>query len=164
MPGGPLSNGSGTSTIQGMPAAPRSSTRLIVNQRTLDWSVAWKRALRGSGITICQTRTLTQCGEALAASPASFLALEVAEINFSAVIDAVLSWSQKHPAARFMAMLDRGSAAYEPIVREAGAIHVVHSPLQLESAVRLVKRYLAVAPKPEMTLRDAIWNRLPWAG
>jgi DNA-binding NtrC family response regulator len=146
-----------------MPTARAATARLIICERSGDWAIAWKRLLSGAALGIAETRSLAQCGEELAASPASVVALEIRPDNLSPAIAALVEWSLEFPSARFIAISARGSEALEPLAREAGALYVVYSPVQLSRVVPLVRRHLARAPQPAMTLREAIWARLPWA-
>ena len=139
------------------------TARLIVNEHSGDWAVAWRRILRGSNVPLCQTRSLAHCGEELAASPASVVAIELTVENLPALLSALVDWKRRFPLARLIVLGARGNEACDPLVREAGAMHAVFSPQDLASAAVLVRRHLAAAPEPEMTLRDAIWSRLPWA-
>ena len=139
------------------------TARLIVNEHSSEWAVAWRRILRGSNVPLCQTRSLAHCGQELAASPASVLALELAADNLPALLAALVDWTRRFPLARSIVLGARGTEACDPLVREAGAVHAVFSPQHLASTAVLVKRHLAAAPEPEMTLREAIWSRLPWA-
>ena len=48
-------------------------------------------------------------------------------------------------------------------LREAGAVHLAFSTLQLIPAARLAQRHLQRAPEPETGLRESVWARIPWA-
>lgn len=146
-----------------MPTARAATARLIVCERSGDWAIAWKRLLAGTTIPIAETRSLAHCRGELAASPASVVALELTPEKWPASVAALAEWSREFPRARLIALSTRGSEACEGLVREAGALHVAYSPAQLSRVVPLVRRHLARAPRPERTLRELIWDRLPWA-
>lgn len=59
-------------------------------------------------------------------------------------------------------MLDDSLAASEPLWWEAGAIAVVTSAGQLSPVARLIRRYFETRETPVLTLREDLWQRLPW--
>lgn len=75
---------------------------------------------------------------------------------------ALSDWSRYFPSARFIALAARGLEPHELSLREAGAIHATFSPRSLSPLLRLIRRHLARAPRPERTLEEAIWAGLPW--
>ena len=58
-------------------AAQSSPARLLVCERTGCWAVALRRELAEAGVRVWETRTLADCFEELAESPASFVVLEL---------------------------------------------------------------------------------------
>jgi hypothetical protein len=59
-------------------------------------------------------------------------------------------------------LADEELSPVEPQLRETGAAHVAFSPRDLRGAVRLIRRHLARAPQPALTLEESILARLPW--
>ncbi len=113
-------------------------------------------------LTLQEIRSLPQCQRELEASPNSVVAVEVLPHNLVAVAKALSEWSRRFPDARFIALAARGLEAHELLLREAGAIHVIFSPRSLSPLLRLIRRHLARAPQPKLTLENYIWARLPW--
>jgi len=136
--------------------------RLIVCEKTGQWAAAIRRAELDLGVRIYETRSLAECWEELAASPASFLALELSATDVEPLLTKLMSLGWSHPAARAAVLAPRGQEPYEWVLREAGAVHVVFSPRQAASILRLAKQHLASAPLQERTLRELIWASLPW--
>ena len=59
-------------------------------------------------------------------------------------------------------VLDRSSEAYEPAMREAGAVDVVYSTRQVQRVVKVLQCHFQRLPQPEIAWSDAVWQRLPW--
>jgi hypothetical protein len=68
----------------------------------------------------------------------------------------------RFPQVRWIALGARGLEPYELQLREAGAIHALFSPRMLSPTLKLVRRHLARAPEPQLSLDEAIWSKLPW--
>ena len=164
---------------------------LIVLERTSRWAATFRREMRKAvqprgreslarlvhdngqtvrakdsrpllPLTLQEIRSLPQCQRELEASPNSVVAVEVLPHNLVAVAKALSEWSRRFPDARFIALAARGLEAHELLLREAGAIHVIFSPRSLSPLLRLIRRHLARAPQPKLTLENYIWARLPW--
>ena len=164
---------------------------LILLERTSRWAAAFRREMRKAAtsrgreslarlvhdngqtvlakdggpplpLTLQEIRSLPQCQRELEASPNSVVAVEVLPHNLVAVAKALSEWSRRFPDARFIALAARGLEAHELLLREAGAIHVIFSPRSLSPLLRLIRRHLARAPQPKLTLENYIWARLPW--
>ncbi len=88
--------------------------------------------------------------------------MEVLPQNLVAAAKALGDWSHRFPQARFLVLAARGLEPYELLLREAGALHVVFSPRSLDPLLRLIRRHLARAPQPELTLEESVWAGLPW--
>lgn len=135
--------------------------RLIVCEKTGRWAVALRRALGGRP-RVYETRSLAECWDELAASPASWLALEASEANLDKLWGRLATLGHRFPLACAMVCGQRAIAPYEWLLREAGAVHAVFSPRELGGAARLAVRHLAQAPEPTQSPRERIWSRLPW--
>ena len=159
------------------PISPQSlspATRLIVCERTGEWTAALRRELApvcdhpnaDGGVKIWECRRLAEAWTALAETRAAFLVAEATSKNLGELVERV-SWLRRDfPQARAAVVADRSLAKCEWIVREAGAIHFLTSPRQLPPLVGLVVRHLANpgAPGlPAQTLTEQIWASLPWA-
>jgi hypothetical protein len=62
-----------------------------------------------------------------------------------------------------IAVADRDLAAIRPLLREAGAAHVVFSPRMLRPALRMADRHLAAVGHTESNGLSEIFAILPWA-
>ncbi|MBC7855192.1 MAG: hypothetical protein IAF94_17310 [Pirellulaceae bacterium] len=109
-----------------------------------------------------EVRSLPECQRELEASPNSVVAAEFQPKNLVAVAKALSDWSRRFGDARFIALASRGLEPHELLLREAGAIHVTFSPRSLSPLLRLIRRHLARAPRPELTLEESMEARLPW--
>jgi hypothetical protein len=144
-------------------SALRQAARLIVCERSGRWAVALRRELAGSGVRVWETRTLADCRNELVASPASFLVAELGR-NVAGLLGLLARQPRQFPAARIAVVADRDHAAWEWLVREAGAVHFLTSPRCAGMLARLACRHLAQVPPPSQSLTERIWSSLPWAG
>ncbi|MGI8981823.1 MAG: hypothetical protein ACR2FY_21545 [Pirellulaceae bacterium] len=137
---------------------------LILLERTPRWAAAFRREMRKADqpFVLQEVRSLPECQRELEASPHSVIAVEVLSHNLAAVEKALSDWNRRFPHARFIALAARGLEAHELLLREAGALHVTFSPRSLSPLLRLIRRHLARAPQPELTLKESIEAGLPW--
>lgn len=138
------------------------TAHLIIVEKSGRWAAAFRRQAGNRDLPIVESRSSEQALRELTAFPASIAAVEVTKAN--ATQAASLWWAQRQqfPAFRWLALLDEELADIEALLRESGAVHVALSPRDLGGAVRLIRRHLARAPRPEMTLEEAVFARLPW--
>ena len=94
--------------------------------------------------------------------PASLLVIETTPGNLKEVLTLFLELSTRWPAARAVAVIDESMAACRHAVREAGAIHVVDASCELEAVADMALTHFARQPQPVLTLREEIWETLPW--
>ena len=143
------------------PAA--NAARLIVCERTGRWAVALRRELDGMGVRAYETRSLAECFDELAQSPAGLAVVELTAAGVTALLRRLAQWQRDFPLARMAVVADRSLAGCEWLLREAGAVHFTCSPRQLGPLARLVRRHLAKAPSaPPASLSEQIWASLPW--
>lgn len=136
--------------------------KLIVCEKTGRWAVALRQVLAAESLPVFETRSLPDCWEELAASPASFIALEATTANVQRVAEWIVGLRQDFPAARTVVLADRKLQSCETLLREAGAIQVLYSPRELASVSKLIGRHIALVPQKSQTPREQIWDRLPW--
>ena len=136
--------------------------RVIVCEQTGRWAVALGRQLGPSGPRLHQTRSLAECWEMLAGATASFVIVEASRANFEALLDRVARSGRQYPLARVAVVADRGLAAAEWLLREAGAACFVTSPRRLRPLAQVACRHLAQAPRPPRTFTQQVWAELPW--
>ncbi|MGD0882086.1 MAG: hypothetical protein ABSB09_11015 [Acidimicrobiales bacterium] len=142
-------------------AAPSAPARLLVCERTGRWAVALRRELAEAGVRVWETRTLDDCLQELAESPASFVILHL-ESNAAGLLGCLARQRREFPRARVAVVADRRWAGYEGLLREAGATSFLCSPRRLGQLAQLACRHLAQVPPPVQSLADRIWAGLPW--
>jgi hypothetical protein len=136
--------------------------RLILCEKTKRWAAAFRAALGKSQQLMLETRSLPGCEEALAASPASFIAIDVTASNLEATLDFVRRISSHYPNAALVALLSPEFLAAAPLLREAGAIDFAASVLEAPRLARLAQRHHQLAPVAPLTPRQFLIERLPW--
>jgi hypothetical protein len=119
---------------------------------------------KSGGLPIVETRGLMQTAAALADSPGSLAAVEVSRENLPQVLDWLSRIERDHPTAKAVVLLTDDDVTLDALLREAGAIDVLHSVREAPRLVRLARRHLALAPKEQLTFREWAWQRLPWQG
>jgi hypothetical protein len=136
----------------------------IICEQSGQWAAAWRRAARGSRwrIPLREARGVEQCRQSLTEARAGFVLVELRGDNTVGVLEFLDRLPCDCPAGRAAVVAQRGSEAYEPLARELGAIHFIHSSRQLAPLVEVVGRYLASQPLPQEGVRQQIWRRLPW--
>lgn len=144
-----------------MPASSVSA-RLIVCERTGRWAMAIRRELAGAGVRVWETRSLADCWNELAESPASFVVLELGSRPV-ALLRHLARQPREFPLARLAVVADRGLADHEWLMREAGAVCFLSSPRRVGPLAQLACRHLAQVPPPQQSLTERIWTSLPWA-
>jgi len=138
--------------------------RIIVSEKTGNWTVVLRRTMPSAGDRIHETRSMAECWRELEHSPASLVALEVTPDNCEAVVKYLVKLSSDFHQVRSIVLGSRGMEPYEWVLREAGAAHVFFSPRHAGGAARLIERHLAHAPQHQPTFHDSIRTRMPWGG
>jgi len=141
-----------------MPAA-----RCILCERTGAWAVALRPPLQRTGHRLYETRSLATCGDEILASPASIVGVEVTGENLEQVVSWMCRLRTTFPAVRIIVLGRRGLDSCQWLLREAGAVHVVFSPRDVQGVVRVIQRHLGAAPDKGASERERVWQRLPWA-
>ena len=139
-----------------------SPARLIVCERSGQWSSALRAELAGAGIRLWECRSLPEAWDALAQTPAAFLIAEVARENLEDLLRRMAWFSCDFPRGRIAVVGRRSMARFEWLLREAGAVHFLASPRRLRSLAGIVIRHLARVPPPQQTMVERIWASLPW--
>lgn len=137
---------------------------LIICEQFGQWAAAWQRASRRSrwDIPLREARSLEACRQSLADARAGFVLVELTSANAVAVLEFLDRLPCDNPAVRAAVLAQRGNEAYEPLARELGAIDFIDSIRRLAPLVDVVGRYLASQPRSQESLRETIWQRLPW--
>jgi uracil-DNA glycosylase len=137
--------------------------RCIVCERSEKWAVALRLPLQVVGHRVVETRSLDDCWNEVAASPASLVGVEATATNLESLVPWMRRLAAAFPQARVVVLGSRGLEAAEWLLREAGAVHVVFSPRQWQPLVRIAQRHLGTVSCPDDSDRQRIWRRLPWA-
>jgi hypothetical protein len=137
--------------------------RIVVCEKTGRWAVALRRELAAPPVRVYETRSLAECRSELEQSPASFMALEVSDANAVQLGEWIERANREFPLARFVVLGSREARPWEWQMREAGAIAAAFSSRQLGPIARLARRRLASVPEEELSFRDQVERRLPWA-
>ena len=144
------------------PSSSSSVARLIVCERSGQWSIGLRSELAETGVKVWECRSLLEAWEALGQTPAAFVIAEAAPENLKDLLWRMTWFSRDYPQGRFAVVAERNMARFEWILREAGAVHFLTSPRRLTSLAGLVVRHLANVPLPPQTMIERIWASLPW--
>jgi hypothetical protein len=113
---------------------------------------------------VVETRSLAACREALAESPQSLIALETSVAHCDAVQSFMTSMARIHSDVPLIGLLTPEAAEAEVLLREAGAVDVIHSVLEIPRLARLAARYARQTPYVEPSLDRFVADMLPWPG
>jgi hypothetical protein len=140
-----------------------TTCRLIVCEKSTHWAAALRGALAGKPPAIVETRSLAQADATLRESPSSLAAIEVTAGNLEAVVDFIGRSLRTLPQAKFVGLVTNEVRAAECLLREAGAIDVLASLIEIDRLVRLAQRQFALAPAAgPLTMHEFVAERLPW--
>jgi hypothetical protein len=142
-------------------AGSRLDAGVIVCEREGHWALAIGRSLP-SGVKVHQTRSLPECSEVLAESPASFVVMEICRDNVERLIKHLARWQHDYPLARLTVVGDRETLSLEGLVREAGAVHFAVALRDSPAIAAIARRHLAMVPPRPRDFYDQLWDRLPW--
>jgi hypothetical protein len=154
----PAMSPAGTSTARIAAAA-----RLIVCERAGAWAVELRRELDDTGVRVWETRNLDDCWAMLAETPGAMLIVELTEPGLTRLLPRMTALPRQFPMARIAIVAPRELRGYEPLMREAGAVHFVVSPRQTAALAQLALRHLASVPLPLRSMAERIWDGLPWS-
>jgi len=143
---------------------------LIMMERSGDWAAALRLRLERSVVRLVETRMLDQCWQRLVEQPTSLAALELTAENVRPLLAVLQRMQDELPEVRAIVMAERKLAAYETLVREAGAIYFVVSPRSLGDVAELVRRRAIQLDKSVAQQADdladprpTILANLPWS-
>src|SRR5688572_29468326 len=114
-----------------------AACRLIVCEKSGDWAAALREALGTRQPRVVETRSLTACEAELGQSPASLMAIEVTEANLKAVLQFLAKIHEGYRRAAVVAMVAYEASAAANLLREAGALDVVTSVLEVPRVARM---------------------------
>ena len=152
--------------------------RLIVCEQTGRWTVALRRELAILSILpkwlpLDETRSVVTCWERLKESPASFLVVEPTRNNCRQLMDRMGDMKWRFPLARIAVVASPAAndkawfLRSERLFRDSGAIFFAatlraDSPQGVTELAGVVFRHFQQSPAAELSLSEAIWQRLPW--
>jgi len=136
--------------------------RFILCERTNHWAAALRSELAGASPKVVETRSLAACESELALSPESLVALEATLLGAEAILDFIVRIRRAYPRAPIAAFVSSETSAMASLLREAGAVEVIGSVLDTPRLARLACRQFALAPEPELSLRELAFVRMPW--
>jgi hypothetical protein len=113
-------------------------------------------------LRIDEARSLAELWQWLAEAPASFVVAELTSRNVESLVGRLVRLRWDFPLAQAAVVTSRDLAAYEVLMREAGAVMFIVSPRRLVPLVAAACRHLAAAPVLPATWTEQIWAELPW--
>jgi hypothetical protein len=125
------------------------------------WAVAMRRELTATGVRVWETRTLDDAWEELAASPASFIVVELTG-DGAVLLSRMIRLPREYPDARLAVVADRALADHQTMMLEAGAAWFLTSPRAAGRLAQLACRHLAQVPQPPQSMTERVWAALPW--
>jgi hypothetical protein len=139
-----------------------SQSQVIVCERAGTWSAVLQRHLP-LATRLRQVRSLRECDAKLRAAADSLVVVELVPARRAAVIAWLVQLARQFPFARAIVVADRGAEAYEPLAREAGAIHFTTSPRDLAGWNVMVRNQSRRHAHPKADFAERIWAELPWS-
>jgi hypothetical protein len=140
-----------------------AACRLIVCEKSGNWASALRDALGKGQPRVVETRSLAACEAELAQSPASLMAIEVIEANLEAILQFLMKIHEGYHRATVVALVASEASAAANLLREAGAVEVITSVLDVPRVARMARRQFALAPKQEVDVQDFVAELMPWA-
>src|SRR5262249_48615480 len=111
---------------------------------------------------------LPDCLALLTGASSIAVAVEVTSSNAERLPGFLDELGRLYPRVRAVVLLDceiaaaHDVASWEWALREAGAVHAVHSLEEIESLARMVRRLTAELPR-RTSLAAQVWESLPWS-
>lgn len=156
---------------------------LVVFERSGSWAVAIRQALArsaakaggaakasaeapGANATPCrlvETRTVSDCREALSRTPDALVAIALAPETCDDGLALLAAIADEFPSARAVVLADRKMRSYEWLARELGAAHFACSPRRMDEICAVLGRHAANRPAPARGTAERIWETLPWS-
>jgi hypothetical protein len=141
---------------------------LILCERTGRWATSLRRHRLGERLPIVETRSLAELEEALRERPRALAGVELTATIETQVVEFLC-----HPPAGidpfgFIVFAQPELRSYEPICREAGAVHFITSELDLLSLPPVLDRYLSDPAFAKLNSEgvppsERIRARMPWS-
>lgn len=113
-------------------------------------------------VIVVGVRSVGDCLALLAQWPGSVVAIEVSQSNLEEAFAAICRLQRVRPPSAVMALAARGLEAAEPLLREAGAVHVMLSRQELKFAATIFKHDCQAKLNSDESIRERVWRRMPW--
>ena len=139
-----------------------AAARLVVCEQTGQWATALRHGPLLKRQRVYETRSLIDCWQMLAGFPSSFVVAELTRANLDGLLERLGGLERQYPRAKVAVVADPTLAAYQWLVREAGAVHFLTSRRRARELTGLAVRHLSQVPEPRASLADRIWAGLPW--
>jgi len=131
---------------------------LVVCEKSGVWAVALRAALADDASTVIETRSFTDCEAALQTT--GMAAIEALPDDRDDLLQLIVRLaSHGVPVA---VLTSASFRAWEPLLREAGALHVIYNRRQARSIARIFGRYQQQIESTPLSLEEQIKERMPW--
>jgi hypothetical protein len=137
--------------------------RLLVLEQSGNWAAALRRVGVDVGSGIRETRSVGECSAELSLAPASLLVVEITPTSAAAICTQIFAWESRFPDARAVVVMAPDLRRWEPLLREAGAVHVIDSARRAGEVVGLALRHWRQHPQRADGPRERVWASLPWS-
>lgn len=138
------------------------ATGLVVCERSTKWVAAWRRAL-GPEVAVAETRTPEDARAAMLDRLHGAVALEIEAQQLPQRVSLLTSWQLEFPHICIVAQVASDLHAWKLLLHEAGAALVLTSPRDVPAAAQTLRKHFARAPRPKLSLRSELWQKLPWS-
>lgn len=140
-----------------------SKARFIICEKSNQWAIAFRRCLRSTAVRVYETRSLDQCYAQLVAAPKSLIGVEVTPEQVERQIRWLWKTRRVFPDAWAIVLGYRGLEPADWMLREAGALYVLHSRRNIDPTARLVQRIVDPDEAGPTGTRRKVWAQLPWS-
>jgi hypothetical protein len=130
---------------------------------------------------LVETRNLADAAAALETATDSFIAVEVRPQNLGEILPWLAKLNERYPQVRLVALAepsfngpldldsDRNARPFDLVaaaLREAGALHVAHSPRSLGPVLQIAQRHfqsqMSQNAAANLSPIERVWDSLPW--
>lgn len=146
------------------------ATRLIVCEKSGAWANLLRRNLTDAGRWIVETRSLGQLLESAGEHKTSLVLIEVTDNNVHLAASCIDELRRQAPHTVLTTIIPPMNAASPKaphltpwMLRELGVQVVISSPRDISTLRRLWSRHCRLHPPHEQTLREQVFQKLPWA-
>lgn len=136
--------------------------KLIICEPTPHWIISLRWSWTQASDQLVEVAQLADCACVLQRLPASLVALDCVGWPLSEVLAWIRQTQASFPLVHLVVLLDREHRHQEWLLREAGAVHVLIDTRQLDTLISLYLRHQAALPDIPTSLRESIWEQLPW--